>query len=133
MKSIFLLIILIISSTIYSQNWITTGGNNQKNGVSKITGPSTANQYWQVTSANSTLWGNSVFTWGNMFVTSRVTFSPSYRAKVELRNLVTGTFIWEKNITDSSVMYAVGFNEDAVYVNDYHYGNLYALNILDER
>src|SRR5438477_3650149 len=28
-------------------------------------------------------------------------------------------------------MYAVGFNEDAVYVNDYHYGKLYALNISD--
>lgn len=126
-----LVIILIASINITAQNWITTGGNMQKNGLSKITGPSTSNQYWQVNSTNNTLWGNSVFTWGNKFVTSRVTFTPSYRAKLELRDLTSGALIWEKQIADTSIMYAVGFNEDAVYANDYKTGKLYSLNITD--
>src|SRR4030095_6257858 len=80
---------------------------------------------------NSSLWGNSVFIWGNKFVTSRVTFTPSYRAKLELRDLTNGSLIWERQIADTSIMYAVGFNEDAVYANDYKTSRLYALNISD--
>lgn len=131
MKTIITFVLLVITLNLTAQNWVTTGGNMQKNGLSKITGPSAANQYWQVASTNSSLWGNSVFTWGNKFVTSRVTFSPSYRAKLELRDLTNGSLIWERQIADTSIMYAVGFNEDAVYANDYKTGRLYALNIAD--
>ena len=48
-----------------------------------------------------------------------LTFSPSYRGKVELRNLTNGALIWEKTIADTSIMYVVGFTEDAVYACDY--------------
>ncbi len=131
MKKIILLIMFFFSSTVFSQNWVTIGGNYQRNGISKITGPnSIAAAYWTVNSANTTAWGNSVYSYGDKFVTSRIVLSP-YTGKVELRNINTGAFIWEKQINSSSRMYAVGFNEDAVYAHDYNTGILYALNISD--
>lgn len=129
---IILLAVLIITGSVSAQNWYTISGNNQKNGVTKMTGPVTVSSpYWSVNSTNSTVWGNTVYTWKDMFVTARITFSPSYRGKIELRSLTNGSLIWEKTIADTSIMYAVGFNEDAVYACDYKTGKLYALKISD--
>jgi PKD repeat protein len=129
---IILLAVLIISYSASAQNWYTISGNNRKNGVTKMTGPvSVSSPYWSVNSSNSTVWGNTVYTWNNLFVTARITLSPSYRGKIELRSLTNGSLIWEKTIADTSIMYAVGFNEDAVYACDYKTGKLYALKISD--
>ncbi len=129
---IILLAIFIISGSATAQNWYTISGNNQKNGVTKMTGPlSVSSPYWSVNSTNSSVWGNSVYTWNNLFVTARITFSPSYLGKIELRSLNDGSLIWEKTIADTSIMYAVGFNEDAVYACDYKTKKLYALKISD--
>ncbi len=126
-----LIINLTLSVNLYSQNWITTGGNLQRNGLSKITGPdNVSNPYWIVTNSASTAWGNSVYTYNDKFVTSRIILSP-YSGKIELRNLNTGSLLWEKMINPSSKMYAVGFNEDAVYACDYNSALLYAFNISD--
>lgn len=126
-----IILLLLLISISLSQNWSTTGGNNQRSGLSKITGTtSTASTYWSVNSATSTAWGNSIYTFGDKFVTSRIVLSP-YTGKVELRNLNTGALIWEKQINAQSRMYAVGFTEDAVYAHDYFTGILYALNISD--
>lgn len=131
MKKLIILFLLIHSFLNYSQNWVTTGGNLQRNGLSKITGPtSVGSTYWSINSANTTAWGNSVYTFGDKFVTSRIILSP-YTGKIELRNINTGALIWEKMINSSSRMYAVGFNEDAVYAHDYNTGILYALNVSD--
>ena len=128
---LFLIPSILFQSIIFSQNWVTTGGNNQRSGISKITGPtSVASTYWIVNSTNSTAWGNSIYTYNDKFVTSRIVLSP-YTGKIELRNINTGALIWEKMINSSSRMYAVGFNEDAVYAHDYNTGILYALNISD--
>ena len=133
MKQFIYLLIFFLTLTfnLYSQNWITTGGNLQRNGLSKITGPNNVSSaLWSVTSPTSTAWGNSIYTYGDKFVTSRIILSP-YTGKVELRNINTGTLIWEKMINAQSRMYAVGFTEDAVYAHDYMTGILYALNITD--
>ncbi len=133
MKTLLILLIfqLLLSLRTYTQNWVTTGGNFQRNGLSKITGPNnTASAYWSVNSTNTTAWGNSIYTYGDKFVTSRVILSP-YTGKIELRNINTGALVWEKIINSSSRMYAVGFNEDAVYAHDYFTGILYALNVTD--
>lgn len=123
--------ILFLAHAAFSQNWFTTGGNMQRSGLSEITGPnSVASAYWTVNSANNTAWGNSVYTYGDKFVTSRIVLSP-YTGKIELRNINTGALIWEKMINSSSRMYAVGFTEDAVYAHDYNSATLYALNITD--
>ena len=131
MKTLILFLTLLLSSAVLSQNWITTGGNYQRNGLSKITGPnSVVSAYWTVNSTNTTAWGNSVYTYNDKFVTSRIVLSP-YTGKIELRNINTGALIWEKMINASSRMYAVGFNDDAVYAHDYNTGTLYALNVSD--
>ncbi|MBN1632713.1 MAG: PQQ-binding-like beta-propeller repeat protein [Ignavibacteria bacterium] len=129
---IIALLILILTNLTGAQNWYTIAGNNQKNGVTKLTGPATVSStYWSVSSTNSSVWGNTIYTWNNMFVTARITFSPYYSGKIELRSLTNGSLIWEKTIADTSIMYAVGFNEDAVYACDYKTGILYALKISD--
>lgn len=129
MKRIFTIIILLIPVCIFAQNWYTFAGSNQKNGLTKLTGPvSVSSPYWTVSSPNSTVWGNAVYTFGNKFVTSRTILSP-YTGKIEMRDLTTGALIWEKTVSDTSRMYAVGFTEDAVYACDYRTGKLYALSI----
>ncbi len=122
------LTLFILGINIYSQNWPTVGGSNQRNGLSKIIGPdSVITPAWTVNSSTS-LWGNSVFTYGDKFVTSRVVFTPSYTAKLECRSLTDGSLLWEKQVYPTSIMYAVGFSEDAVYAHDYSNDSLYALS-----
>jgi PKD repeat protein len=134
MKTFILLFVFVISIfvlNVYPQNWATVGGNNQRNGLSKIVGPDSVDSpAWTITSASS-LWGNSVFTYGNKFVTSRVTFTPSYTAKIECRSITDGSLLWDKQVYPSSIMYAVGFSEFAVYAHDYSTDSLYALSPLD--
>jgi PKD repeat protein len=129
MKTSFTLIILLFAFSLFAQNWYTYSGSNQKNGLTKLTGPtSVSSQYWSVVSSNTTVWGNAVYTFGDKFVNSRVILSP-YTGKIELRSLTTGSLIWEKTVSDTARMYAVGFTEDAVYACDYKVGRLYALTV----
>lgn len=129
-KIFFVLFITLFSSFVFAQNWYTVAGSNLKNGLTKMNGPvSTASPYWTVNSTNSSVWGNAIFTFGDKFATARTTFSPSYRGRVELRNLVNGNLIWEKTVADTSIMYVVGFTEDAVYACDYKTARLYSLSV----
>lgn len=129
MKLTLTFIFIFITTSIFSQNWCTYAGSNQKNGLTKLTGPeSVLLPYWTVNSSNTTVWGNAVYTFGNKFVTSRVILSP-YTGRIELRDLTTGALIWEKTVSDTARMYAVGFTEDAVYACDYKVGRLYALTV----
>lgn len=134
MKTFILLcisVILLLVFNIYPQNWATVGGNNQRNGLSKIIGPdSVVSPAWTITSTSS-VWGNSVFTYGDKFVTSRVTFTPSYTAEIECRSITDGSLLWDKQVYASSIMYAVGFSEFAVYAHDYSNDSLYALSPAD--
>jgi PKD repeat protein len=129
MKTFFTVAIIFVCSCLFAQNWYTFAGSNQKNGLTKLTGPiSVSSAYWTVNSTNSTVWGNAVYTFGNKFVTSRTILSP-YTGKIELRDLTSGALFWEKTLSDTSRMYAVGFSEDAIYACDYKTGILYALTV----
>ncbi len=129
MKYIFTILLIFTASCLFAQNWYTLAGNNQKNGLTKLTGPvSISTSYWTVNSPNTSVWGNAVYTFGNKFVTSRTILSP-YTGKIELRDLTNGSLIWEKTMSDTSRMYAVGFSEDAVYACDYKTGILYSLTV----
>lgn len=124
------IIALIASITLYSQNWPTIGGKNQRNGLSKIIGPdSVLTPIWTVTSSQTSI-GNSVFTLGDKFVTARSVFNP-YTSKIECRSLVDGSLLWEKMVYATSRMFTVGFTEDAVYAHDYFNDSLYALSPID--
>jgi len=123
-----ILFCLIFSFTANSQNWQTFGGNSTRSGLSEITGPQdVANAYWNITSTPTTL-GNAVYTFGDKFVTSRVVFAP-YTGRIECRDLQTGSHLWTSPfISSTSIFYAIGFTEDAVYAHDYNTDTIYALH-----
>jgi outer membrane protein assembly factor BamB len=123
-------VVLLVSSGGMAQQWPTGSGNNMKNGLSLITGPSAYEPVWTVTSSFNSVFGNSVFTCGDRFVTSRTMFSPVYNGVIECRSIADGELLWEFQPDNNAIMYAVGFNEQAVYAHDYNSGDLYAIDPL---
>lgn len=123
-----IVLMLLINSSIFAQNWSTFGGDNGRSGLSKMTGPQdVTTPYWTQNSANTAL-GNAVYSFGDKFVTSRMTFSP-YAGRIECRELETGNLIWTSPfLNSSSKMYAIGFTEDAVYGHDYDTDTLFAFD-----
>lgn len=118
--------------SIYSQNWTTHCGNNERNGLSKLIGPEQVQTpLWTINNATPSSISMNIYAHGNRFVTSRVNFNP-YHAIIECRDLMTGTLYWiSPDLGSSSILYGMGFNEDAVYAHDYHSGFFYALNASD--
>jgi len=114
----------------YSQQWPTTGGNSMKNGNSRITGPVSYEAAWTVTSSFNSVFGNSVFVCGDRFVTSRTMFSPVYNGMIECRRVSDGGLLWQFQPASNAIMYAVGFDEHAVYAHDYNSGAFYAIDPL---
>ena len=127
---VFLMIIAIFH--LSAQNWTTHCGNNQRNGLSPQPGPAdVSSPLWTVSSSFSATLGMTLYTFGDRFVNPRVDFSP-YHAIVECRDLRTGELLWESpDLGSGSILYIMGFNEDAVYAHDYNSGYFYALNPLD--
>jgi len=135
MKSFYRLFIIAVFVAVqfqhsFAQQWPTTGGNNMKNGQSRITGPSSYETEWTVSSSFSSVFGNSVFICGDRFVTSRTMFAPVYNGVIECRKLSDGSLIWTFQPNSTAIMYAVGFDEHAVYAHDYNSGAFYAIDPL---
>ena len=131
-KLSLIVIVLLACGRLFSQNWTTHCGNNERNGQSALPGPQqvTAPE-WTVTDAMTTALGMNIYSFGDRFVTSRVDFSP-YTALIECRDLATGELIWmQPGLSPGSIMYVMGFNEDAVYAHDYGTGSFYALHPSD--
>lgn len=128
-KYILSIIFFLAYFQINAQNWSTFGGKNEHNGLSKITGPQNVNSaFWNISSTNLTTLGNAVYTFGNKFVTSRVKFAP-YTGLIECRDLQTGSLNWTTPfISNTSILYCIGFNEDGVYAHDYDSDSIYAFN-----
>jgi PKD repeat protein len=109
------------------QNWQTTGGSSQRNGISVSYGPeAVSTPYWSVANASSTMWGGAIFSAGDYFTTSRVKFSPTYHVIVECRKISDGSLAWDKEFPNDGKLYVVGMNEDAVYVHNYATDSLFA-------
>ena len=117
---------------VNAQNWSTHCGNNERNGISELPGPKNINTpLWTIGNATPTGLGMNIYSFGDLFVTSRVDFSP-YNAIIECRNLMTGALVWTSpNLGAASILFAIGFNEDAVYAHDYHSNLIYALHASD--
>lgn len=117
---------------LFGQNWTTHCGGNERNGLSELPGPqAVTTPEWTVTDAFPTALGMNIYSFGDRFVTSRVDFSP-YTALIECRDLTTGELLWmQPGLSPGSIMYAMGFNEDAVYAHDYGTGSFYALRPSD--
>lgn len=127
------IVLLFLNGWIgYSQNWTNHCGSNERNGRSELPGPQNIDTpLWTINDAYQSNLGMNIYSFGGLFVTSRVTFSP-YKAMIECRNLMTGGLVWTSPaLGTESILYAMGFNEDAVYAHDYHSGYFYALNPTD--
>ncbi len=131
-NSVFIMAVLLVSIQLPAQNWTTHCGNNERNGRSKMPGPQNVDTpIWTVTDPMPTSLGMSIYSFGGLFVTSRVDFSP-YHAIMICRDLHTGELIWTSpDLGSESILYPMGFNEDAVYAHDYYSGYFYALNPSD--
>jgi PKD repeat protein len=129
---ILILYIILFGWKVNAQNWTTHCGSNERNGLSELPGPhSIDTPLWTISNASPTSLGMNIYSFGELFVTSRVTFSP-YKAIIECRNLMTGELIWTSPpLGAESILYAMGYNEDAVYAHDYHSNLFYALNTSD--
>jgi len=132
MRYVYLLIFLAMAFRPAAQNWSTYGGNSGRTGNSEITGPySVAVPFWQITNAAYTLLGENVYTFGDRFVTSRVSTGFS-QVSIECRDLQDGSLIWVSPfIANGSKLYCMGFSEDAVYACDYATDSVYALQPVD--
>lgn len=128
-KNLLILSILLYTFRASAQNWETFGGSSSRSGSSRMTGPSQiTTPLWQVQSSLGTTIGMAVYSFGDRLVTSRTTFSP-YVSRIECRNLNTGSLLWVSPfISSTSILYAIGMTEDAVYAHDYDTDSLYALN-----
>lgn len=129
---VFIFISFLAHSLVFSQNWNTFGGSSSRNGLSKITGPqNVTSTFWNITSTNLTTLGNAVYTFGDKFVTSRIQFAP-YTGLIECRDLQNGSLIWQTPfVSNTSILYCIGFNEDGVYAHDYDSDTVYAFNVDD--
>ena len=121
------LFLLLSLQSLFSQNWSVFGGGSLRNGRTKIAAPeSVTTPKWTVSAPVSIL-GNAVYSFGDRFVTSRITFSP-YKGNIECRNLQTGALLWASPfLSSTSILYATGFTQDAVYAHDYSNDSIYAL------
>jgi hypothetical protein len=112
-----------------AQNWSTTGGSSQRNGIAGNWGPeSVITPAWSIDDAPDAVWGGTIFTSGNYFATCRVSFSPNYHVTAECRLIADGSLVWEKAFPGDARLYLVGMNEDAVYLHNYLTDSLFSLN-----
>jgi PKD repeat protein len=133
-KPLFFLVLTFpfLIFNLSAQNWTTHNGNNERNGLSKMTGPQNiSTPLWTVNDATPTGLGMNIYSFGDRFVTSRVDFSPYY-AMVECRDLQSGELLWTSpDLGAASILFTMGFNEDAVYAHDYNSNLFYALDAKD--
>ncbi len=136
MKKLILIIIIFSAvENVLSQspfiNWITVGGNNNRDGYSSefFDGLS----FNQTYNAPSSIWGMPIFCYGDKFVTSRYTSLSPLRALVVAFNFNNTDPAWTYGV-NSGVNIIMGFNDDKVYVRDFQQnGNdtIFALNASD--
>jgi outer membrane protein assembly factor BamB len=125
----FLLLLFCWSGfSLGAQNWATLGGNNQRNSYSRMIGPDAPGAAaWTVTSSKYTAWGNTVLVQGDRFVNTRTQITPAYVGQVECRSLSDGALLWTTSIAGAK-LYAVGFDEYAVFVHNYSDNTFFALD-----
>ena len=76
-------------------SWSNHGGNQKRNGLSPVEGPSSLSQLW--TAARPGVFGMPGLIEGNRFVTMR--FQSLTNAPVECLNLSTGALLWSRDVT----------------------------------
>ena len=127
MRILVLIAFMCSCFLVHAQSWPTVGGNNQRNGLSRMPGPADlSDTLWTAFTSNFTAWGNTVLVQGDRFVCARIRLSPEYLGLIECRSVHSGELLWEFEVPGGR-LYAVGFDEYAVYVHDYATNDLYSL------
>lgn len=68
--------LILFFRTAPAQNWATSGGSSERNGLDKTWGPLTVQTpFWEVDDASSTVWGNAIYSFNDRFATSRAATS----------------------------------------------------------
>jgi hypothetical protein len=131
MKILYTLFILfLITANTISGDWITIGGNSQRNGLSPEIGPSAATVFWNKPTLSS-YWGMQVFIYGNKCVTSRYISLSPLTAPLVCHDLNTGDTLWTRNYASNGVMVVMGFNNNRIYVRNFQqqgFDTMYAVN-----
>lgn len=124
------IITMVLVAQVFAQNFSVLNSNNERNGLSNLKGPEqVTTPLWTVNNAQTTNIGWNIYSYGDLFVTSR---SNGTQAVIECRNLHTGQLVWTSPfLANNSLLYTTAFNEDAVYAHDYQSEKYYALNPSD--
>lgn len=133
MKKLILFFLLVANSSFAQWSdpvWTTVGGNSNRDGLIDnpyITGSLTRNY-----TADNTIWGMQIFSYGNKFVTTRYTSLSPLKAVVNAFTYFgsSTTPLWRFEKT-GAVYVVMGFNNDKVYVRDFQQGgndSIFALN-----
>lgn len=127
---IFLLIILICNQNVKSADWVTIGGNNQRNGNTNVIGPVSSNTLWNKPSLYS-IWGNQTYIFGNRIVTTRYVSLSPIKAPLACHDLLTGDSLWTRNYAENGVMIVMGFRDNKIYARNFQqqgFDTIYAIN-----
>ncbi len=124
------IITMVFVTQVFAQHFSVLNSNNERNGISNLKGPEqVTTPLWTVNNAQATNIGWNIYSYGDLFVTSR---SNGTQAVIECRNLQTGQLVWTSPfLASNSLLYTTAFNEDAVYAHDYQSEKYYALNPSD--
>ena len=127
---IILLFVLICFQNVKSADWITVGGNNQRNGITNVSGPSSSNPLWNKPSLFS-IWGNQIYINGDKLVTTRYVSLSPVRAPLACHDLLTGDTLWTRNYAENGVMIVMGFRDNKIYARNFQQqgsDTIYAIN-----
>jgi hypothetical protein len=129
-KFVFLFLLLLIIKSAFAGDWITIGGNSQRNGQSIELGPTAATIFWDKPTLFS-YWGMQVYIFGDKCVTSRYVSLSPLRAPLVCHNLNTGDTLWTRNYAQNGVIVPMGFNNNKIYVRNFQqqgFDSIYAIN-----
>jgi outer membrane protein assembly factor BamB len=109
-----------------ARDWVTGGGNPERNCIADVPGPATPFVRWQ-TSVNGSF-GQPVFIWGNKLVTYRYDFT---NGPVVCHDIATGETLWTRDLGQpGGRSQPVGFRDGQVYAVEFdgtYPDTLYAL------
>ncbi len=120
-----------LGSVAQSLDWITVGGNSQRNGRTGVTGPGGDFEHVRRNSL-PTIWGNQIFISGSKLITTRYTSLNPIRAVLACHKLSFSLdTLWTRNYAENGVMIVMGFRDDQIYARNFQqqgFDTIYAID-----
>jgi hypothetical protein len=118
----FLIWVLGYALPVFAQslNWVTVGGNPQRNGLTSVLGPTAStDERWRRSIYPNSVINMPIFTFGGRAVTSRYTSLNPLRAILCCFDIATGDTLWTRSYGQNAVALVMGFNSNQIYVRDF--------------